>query len=67
MAYQSLAKQKEKPSKATKDRLTRLVEQNINECGKISKYLVRHSGSREVSDCMWGAGVVSRAIRSLAC
>ena len=42
-------KEKEKPSQVTKDRLTNLVQQDINECGKIAKYLVQHSGSREVS------------------
>lgn len=43
------SKPKEKPSKVTKDRLTHLLEQDINECGKMAKYLVQQSGSREVS------------------
>lgn len=38
----------DRPSKATKDRLTRLVEQDIIECGKVAKHLCQRSGSREV-------------------
>ena len=37
-----------RPSKATKDRLSRLVEQDIIECGKVAKHLCQRSGSREV-------------------
>ena len=41
-------KDKEKPSKVTKDRLAFLVEQEITECGKMARHVCQHSGSREV-------------------
>ena len=38
----------DRPSKRTKDRLARLVEQDIIECGKVARHLCQRSGSREV-------------------
>ena len=39
---------REKPSKATKDRVAQLLHQEVTECGKIATHLCKHSGSREV-------------------
>lgn len=40
---------KEKPSKAAKECLSRLLQQEIIEIGKVAKTLCQRSGSREVS------------------
>ena len=40
---------KEKPSKAAKECLSRLLQQEIVEIGKVAKTLCQRSGSREVS------------------
>ena len=38
----------DKPSKTTKERLIRLIEQDITESGKLARSLCQRSGSREV-------------------
>ena len=40
---------KEKPSKAAKECLSRLLQQEIIEIGKVAKTLCQRSGSREVN------------------
>lgn len=47
MAHRKEAR--EKPSKVTKEYLSRLLQQEIIESGKIAKTLCQQSGSREVS------------------
>ena len=37
-----------RPSTATKERLARLIEQNVTESGKLARNLCQRSGSREV-------------------
>ena len=40
---------KKDPSRLTKERITLLMQESINESGKIAKYVTQRSNSREVS------------------
>ena len=47
------------PSKVTKERVAFLVEQDIEESGRIARYIRQHSKSRDVS-----ANIISRVLHS---
>lgn len=43
----------DKPSNVTKERICSLVQQQVNESGKLARQLCQQSGSREVSLCIY--------------
>lgn len=44
----SSRKPKKDPSQIAKDRITSILEQDVEECGKIARYVRQHSNSRDV-------------------
>lgn len=44
----SSRKPKKDPSQVAKDRITSILEQDVEECGKIARYVRQHSNSKDV-------------------
>ena len=40
---------REQPSKVTKQRLSQILQQEVQECGRAARQMCQQSGSREVS------------------